>query len=163
MSSTTVDSSEHIHAFGEWKVETPASCTAAGVEIRECECGEKETREGDAATGHTAVSIRAVCDKTDTMKYDVLSAEDFTVTATCGCGATYIVTEGITIENGTLAIGENTVTELTLSSISAISSIVKISRQTRKTERFVLYSLFLRVMFWILLPSLSVDLSPVRE
>ena len=110
MSSTTVDSSEHIHAFGEWKVETTASCTAAGVEIRECECGEKETREGDAATGHTAVSIRAVCDKTDTMKYDVLSAEDFTVTATCGCGATYVVTEGITIENGTLAIGENTVT-----------------------------------------------------
>ena len=44
------------------------------------------------------------------MKYDVLSAEDFTVTATCGCGATYVVTEGITIENGTLAIGENTVT-----------------------------------------------------
>ena len=37
MSSTTVDSSEHIHAFGEWKVETPASCTAAGVEIRESE------------------------------------------------------------------------------------------------------------------------------
>ena len=91
-------------------METPASCTAAGVEIRECECGAKETREGDAATGHTAVSIRAVCDKTDTMKYDVLSAEDFTVTATCGCGATYVVTEGITIENGTLAIGENTVT-----------------------------------------------------
>lgn len=32
------------HTFGAWKVTTPATCTKAGVETRECSCGEKETR-----------------------------------------------------------------------------------------------------------------------
>lgn len=34
----------HQHAFGDWSVTTPATCTAEGVETRSCECGEKETR-----------------------------------------------------------------------------------------------------------------------
>ena len=98
------------HTFGEWETKTPASCTEAEIEARKCGCGEEETREGDAATGHTAASISAICTKTDAMKYDVLTAEDFIVTATCDCGENYTVTEGVTVENGTLALGENTVT-----------------------------------------------------
>ena len=44
------------------------------------------------------------------MEHDVVSASDFTVTATCGCGYSTAVTEGITLENNTLALGDNTVT-----------------------------------------------------
>ena len=45
------------------------------------------------------------------MKYDVLTAQDFVVTAACNCGATYTVTEGIALENATLEVeGENVVT-----------------------------------------------------
>lgn len=41
-----------VHTFGEWTVTTPASCTEKGEETRQCACGEKETREIEAA-GHT--------------------------------------------------------------------------------------------------------------
>ena len=45
------------------------------------------------------------------MKHDVLVAGDFAVTATCGCGASYSVSEGITLENATLTVeGSNLVT-----------------------------------------------------
>ena len=44
------------------------------------------------------------------MEHDVVSASDFTVTATCGCDYSTAVTEGITLENNTLALGDNTVT-----------------------------------------------------
>ena len=99
------------HSFGEWETKTAADCENAEVEVRKCACGEEETREGDSATGHTAVSISAVLNKTDAMKYDVLTAQDFVVTAACNCGATYTVTEGIALENATLEVeGENIVT-----------------------------------------------------
>lgn len=34
----------HTHEFGEWKQTKEATYTEAGVETRECACGEKETR-----------------------------------------------------------------------------------------------------------------------
>ena len=99
------------HSFGEWETKTAADCENAEVEVRKCACGEEETREGDSAIGHTAVSISAVLNKTDAMKYDVLTAQDFVVTAACNCGATYTATEGIALENATLEVeGENVVT-----------------------------------------------------
>ena len=99
------------HTYGEWATKTPANCTEAEVEYRVCSCGAEETRTGDAATGHTAASIAAALTKTDVMKHDVLVAGDFAVTATCGCGASYSVSEGITLENATLTVeGSNLVT-----------------------------------------------------
>ena len=44
----------HEHSFGEWETKTSATCESAEVEVRKCECGEEETREGDAALGHDA-------------------------------------------------------------------------------------------------------------
>ena len=41
----------HEHSFGDWQVETAATCTTDGVEARTCSCGEKETRP-ISATGH---------------------------------------------------------------------------------------------------------------
>ena len=39
------NSVEHAeHSFGPWQTKTPATCTAEGVEIRSCECGETEER-----------------------------------------------------------------------------------------------------------------------
>lgn len=39
------NSVEHAeHSFGPWQTKTPATCTAEGVEIRSCECGESEER-----------------------------------------------------------------------------------------------------------------------
>ena len=43
---------DHTHAFGDWTVTTPATCTTDGVETRSCACGETETRT-IPATGHT--------------------------------------------------------------------------------------------------------------
>lgn len=40
------------HDYGEWVVVTPATCLEEGLERRECECGEYETRV-IAALGHT--------------------------------------------------------------------------------------------------------------
>ena len=34
----------HSHEWGEWKVQSEADCAKDGVEVRECECGEQETR-----------------------------------------------------------------------------------------------------------------------
>ena len=101
----------HEHSFGEWETKTSATCESAEVEVRKCQCGEEETREGDAALGHTAVSISAVCNKTNAMQGEALSASDITVTATCSCDATFTVTEGVALENANLEnVGENTVT-----------------------------------------------------
>ena len=33
----------HIHAYGEWSVTTPATCTAEGTQSRTCACGATET------------------------------------------------------------------------------------------------------------------------
>ncbi len=54
----------HTHAFGEWTVTTPATCTKDGVETRPCACGETETR-AIPATGHSfgdwTVTTPATC------------------------------------------------------------------------------------------------------
>lgn len=101
----------HVHSFGEWETKTAADCENAEVEVRKCECGEEELRPGDAALGHTIVSISAVCTKEDYMQGDVASASDFQVIANCECGASLEVTDEVTLENATLANeGENTVT-----------------------------------------------------
>ena len=42
----------HTHAFGEWTVTTPATCTKDGVKTRTCACGETETQT-IPGTGHT--------------------------------------------------------------------------------------------------------------
>ena len=41
----------HEHDWSAWKVTTAATCTEKGVETRECDCGETETRD-IAALGH---------------------------------------------------------------------------------------------------------------
>lgn len=128
----------HEHSYGEWETKTPATCTEAEVEVRKCSCNAEETRVGDAAVdhnmvnasddthhwtacsydcgtvtekeSHVATSIKAVCNKTDYVQGDVAVAADFTVTATCACGASYEVSEGVVLENATLVSGANIVT-----------------------------------------------------
>ena len=69
----------HTHAFGEWTVTTPATCTKDGVKTRTCACGETETR-AIPATGHTfgdwTVTTPATC------------TENGVKTRTCACGET---------------------------------------------------------------------------
>ena len=114
----------HEHVYGEWETKTPANCEDAEVEVRKCACGTEETREGDAALGHTAASISAVINKENAMQGDVVSVSDITVTAHCSCGKDYTVTEGVTLENAELAIvGENTVT-VKLGELSATVTVV---------------------------------------
>ena len=43
--SKTETETECPHVFGDWTVETPATCTDTGKEIRSCNCGETEWRE----------------------------------------------------------------------------------------------------------------------
>ena len=54
----------HTHAFGEWTVTTPATCTKDGVKTRTCACGETETQT-IPATGHSfgewTVTTPATC------------------------------------------------------------------------------------------------------
>ena len=129
----------HEHEYGEWETKTPATCTDAEVEVRKCSCGAEETRTGDAAVGHNMVSasdsthhwtacsyncgtvtekidhvaksIKAVCNKTDYVHGDVALVTDFTVTATCACGTSYVVSDGVVLENATLNnVGANIVT-----------------------------------------------------
>ncbi|MBP3401968.1 MAG: hypothetical protein J6K85_02805 [Clostridia bacterium] len=126
------------HAYGEWQTKTPATCDDAEVEYRACSCGKEETRVGDAALGHnmvnnsddthhwtecdregcdeatekvahSATSISAVCNMANPMESMTVKASDLTVTAVCACGKSYTVTD-VTLENATLALGENTVT-----------------------------------------------------
>ena len=70
---------DHAHAFGDWTVTTPATCTADGVETRSCACGETETLT-IPATGHTfgdwTVTTPATC------------TADGVETRSCACGET---------------------------------------------------------------------------
>ncbi len=103
--------SEHEHSFGEWKTETPASCAAAEVEVRTCKCGEKETREGDPATGHTYTSISAESKLEKPMASMEVQVSDLSVTSTCGkCKESVAIIDGIELEGAKLALGENTIT-----------------------------------------------------
>ena len=51
----------HTHAFGEWTVTTPATCTKDGVKTRTCACGETETQT-IPATGHVDANQDGKCD-----------------------------------------------------------------------------------------------------
>lgn len=42
---------KHVHAWGQWQIVTPATCTTAGIQKRMCDCGEEEVAEVKA-TGH---------------------------------------------------------------------------------------------------------------
>ena len=57
---------DHTHAFGDWTVTTPATCTADGVETRSCACGETETR-AIPATGHVDADNDGKCDVCQTV------------------------------------------------------------------------------------------------
>ena len=129
----------HEHAFGEWEIKTPATCTSVALEHRVCSCGEEEFRQGietvahdmvgasdetnhwltcsygcGTVTGiepHSVFAIEATCNKTDYVVGDTVSAADLTVSSVCQCGAKLADVDGITLENATLAnAGENTVT-----------------------------------------------------
>ena len=69
----------HTHAFGEWTVTTPATCTKDGVKTRTCACGETETQT-IPATGHTFGDWEETTPATCT--------EDGVKTRTCACGET---------------------------------------------------------------------------
>ena len=87
----------HTHAFGEWTVTTPATCTEDGVKSRICVCGATETRSIDA-TGHSfgewTVTTPATC------------TADGVETHSCACGET----ETRTIPATGHSFGEWTVT-----------------------------------------------------
>ena len=55
----------HVHSYGEWAVETPATCTAEGTEKRTCTtCGAFETRKLDKLAheyGEWAEETPATC------------------------------------------------------------------------------------------------------
>ena len=42
----------HTHSYGEWEVETDATCTTPGSKTRDCSCGEIQKKE-ISPTGHT--------------------------------------------------------------------------------------------------------------
>ena len=57
---------DHTHAFGDWTVTTPATCTADGAKTRSCACGETETR-AIPATGHVDADNDGKCDVCQTV------------------------------------------------------------------------------------------------
>ena len=69
----------HTHAFGEWTVTTPATCTKDGVKTRTCACGETETQT-IPATGHTFGDWEETTPATCTA--------DGVETRSCACGET---------------------------------------------------------------------------
>ena len=100
----------HTHAFGEWTVTTPATCTEDGVKSRTCVCGATETRSIDA-TGHSfgewTVTTPATC------------TEDGVKTHTCSaCGET----ETQTIPATGHSFGEWTVTTPATCTVDGVES-----------------------------------------
>ncbi len=72
-----------VHSYGEWRVKTPATCTADRVEIRICsKCGDTEQRAVSGSAGHTfgawTVKIAATCgeDRTDSRKCTACGYEE---------------------------------------------------------------------------------------
>ena len=45
---------EHVHSYGEWKIQEKATCTEKGIRVKTCEC-EHEIEEEIPATGHNFV------------------------------------------------------------------------------------------------------------
>ena len=101
----------HTHAFGEWTVTTPATCTEDGVKTRTCSaCGETETQT-IPATGHSfgewTVTTPATC------------TEDGVKTRTCSaCGET----ETQTIPATGHSFGEWTVTTPATCTVDGVES-----------------------------------------
>ncbi|MBQ8357693.1 MAG: leucine-rich repeat domain-containing protein [Clostridia bacterium] len=86
----------HTHAFGDWTVTTPATCTAAGVKTRSCSCGETETEEIAATGTHT------------------YGTDNKCIT----CSAAWFFTEGLSYEavgeGYAVSLGQATATEIVL-------------------------------------------------
>ena len=124
------------HTYGA--IVTEPKCTEAGYTRYQCTCGDYYIADEVAALGHNMVAMSddthhwTECDRYccpeatekvahtasaisaiyngDAMQHVVAEAKDFTVTGTCACGKEFAVTEGIEVVNGTLVLGENTVT-----------------------------------------------------
>ena len=130
---------DHEHVYGEWEIKTEATCTNVATEHRVCECGAEELRQGTTTVEHNMVAqfdetqhwsacsygcgtetgrenhsenyVEAVCNKTDYIVGDTVAVADLTVNVVCQCGAKSQITDGITLDNATLAFeGENLVT-----------------------------------------------------
>ena len=116
---------------------TEPTCTAGGYTTYTCACGDSYVADETAKLDHNMVAVNddthhwTACSNNcgeatekvahtasvisaiyngDAMQHVVAEAKDFTVTGTCACGKEFAVTEGIEVVNGTLALGENTVT-----------------------------------------------------
>lgn len=124
------------HTYGA--IVTAPTCTEKGNTRYQCTCGDYYIADEVAALGHNMVAMSddthhwTECDRYccpeatekvahsasaisasyngDAMQHVVAEAKDFTVTGTCACGKEFAVTEGIEVVNGTLVLGENTVT-----------------------------------------------------
>ena len=124
------------HTYGA--IVTEPKCTEAGYTRYQCTCGDYYIADEVAALGHNMVAMSddthhwTECDRYccpeatekvahtasaisaiyngDAMQHVVAEAKDFTVTGTCACGKEFAITEGIEVVNGTLVLGENTVT-----------------------------------------------------
>ena len=101
----------HEHSFGEWKTAAAATCDSAAVEVRTCQCGEQETRDGAPASGHMFVSIAAESKLEKLMAGMVMTASDVKVTGLCSvCGNNAEITDGIKMDAKTLSLGKNVLT-----------------------------------------------------
>ena len=69
----------HTHTWGEWKLLEASTCTKAGIESRECSCGETEKRD-IAKKAHEYKS---------TVTAPTTESEGYT-TYTCACGDSYV-------------------------------------------------------------------------
>ena len=118
-------------------VVTEPTCTAGGYTTYTCACGDSYVADETDKLDHNMVAVNddthhwTACSNNcgeatekvahsasaisasyngDAMQHVVAEAKDFTVTGTCACGKEFDVTEDIEVVNGTLALGENTVT-----------------------------------------------------
>ena len=106
----TVENSALGHEWGEWSVTTPATCTTAGVETRECgRCHDTETRSiealghaygepawtwvGNDANGYTSATATFTCgnnsDHTETVTDSQIEVVTVEATATQNGSKTY--------------------------------------------------------------------------
>lgn len=99
----------HEHEYGEWTVAEEAACDQEGVEKRECECGEEETRSV-AAIEHSwndatcsAPKTCTVCELTEGEKLEhTWNAATCTAAKTCSvCGSTEGEAKGHNWRNAT--------------------------------------------------------------
>ena len=74
----------HVHSYGEWSVETAATCITEGTSVRYCECGDKQTSTV-SATGHNY-------DDEWTITKEVTCEEDGSKVRYCACGEKQIET-----------------------------------------------------------------------